>query len=115
MVGIWAGKIIGPEVEARAAIEAKATGHPITKNGLSREIFLWAFEIYCQVGSLAALKELKLANLSHSTKVPDKVVPPHIAAKINAQVKELVNQQKAAEEKVLERIRPSKRKRVVNQ
>lgn len=63
MIGIWAGKVIGPEVEAKAAAESIATGHAITKNGLGREIFLWAFEVYKEAGSLAELKKLRLKDL----------------------------------------------------
>lgn len=61
-------KMIGPEVAEYAAAESQATGHTIAKNGLAREIFLWAWAGYKAVGSLAELKRIEPTALAREAR-----------------------------------------------
>jgi hypothetical protein len=62
LIGIWIGKQVKPEVEASAIAESELTGVELNANALAKEIFLWAFPIYRQAGSLAKLKKLTAAD-----------------------------------------------------
>lgn len=63
LIGIWVGKQVKPEIEASAIAESDLTGVALNANALAKEIFLWAFPIYRQAGSLAKLKKLTTSDL----------------------------------------------------
>jgi hypothetical protein len=61
-MNIWVGKQIGPELDEHARRESETTGHTITRLGLAREIFLWAFDLYKKTGSLSRLKNIHIVS-----------------------------------------------------
>lgn len=70
LIAFWIGKEIKPDIEAHAVKESELTGIALNANGLSKEIFAWAFPVYKQAGSLAALKKLQIAAESTNPAVP---------------------------------------------
>ncbi|MCU1273781.1 MAG: hypothetical protein JWO48_1212 [Bryobacterales bacterium] len=70
-MNIWVGKQVGPELDELAKRESEMTGYTISRLGLAREIFLWAFELYRKTGSLSRLKNSRI--VAPSTKYSEDV------------------------------------------
>lgn len=70
-MNIWVGKQAGPELDELARRESEMTGHTISRLGLAREMFLWAFELYKKAGSLSRLKNSRI--VTPSTKYSEDV------------------------------------------
>lgn len=112
-VPCWVDPQIKGQIQAFADKEKRPLGN------LCAFLVEWAVTQLQEAGNSLVLQDWKAGPIADGTKVPEISVPSDIAKKINAQVKQLVDQHMAAEAKVegqiRERIGPSKRKRGVHQ